>query len=58
MGLRKHPYEQSLWGFPGDSVVKNPPTVQETQEELRVGREDPLGKEMTTHSSILPWEIP
>ena len=23
-----------------------------------VGREDPLEKEMTTHSSILAWEIP
>ena len=22
------------------------------------GWEDPLGKEMATHSSILPWEIP
>ena len=22
------------------------------------GREDPLEKEMTTHSSILAWEIP
>ena len=23
-----------------------------------LGREDPLEKEMTTHSSILAWEIP
>ena len=23
-----------------------------------LGREEPLGKEMTTHSSILAWEIP
>ena len=23
-----------------------------------LGREDPLGKKMTTHSSILVWEIP
>ena len=23
-----------------------------------MGREDPLGKEMATHSSILAWEIP
>ena len=23
-----------------------------------LGREDPLGKEMATHSSILAWEIP
>ena len=23
-----------------------------------LGQEDPLGKEMTTHSSVLAWEIP
>ena len=36
-------------------VVKNLPTVQKTLE-MRVqslGREDPLGEEMTPHSSIL-----
>ena len=40
--------------------VKNPPTVQETQE-MRVqslGWEDALEKEMATHSSILTWRIP
>ena len=39
--------------------VKNPPALQETQG-MRVqslGQADPLEKEMTTHSSILPWEI-
>ena len=25
---------------------------------LSLGQEDPLEKEMATHSSILPWEIP
>ena len=25
---------------------------------LSLGREDPLKEEMTTHSSILAWEIP
>ena len=38
--------------------VKNPPSVQETQE-VRVcslGWEDPLEEEMATHSSIA-WEI-
>ena len=41
--------------FPGGSVVKNPPTLQETQETLvkSLGQEDPLEKEMATHSSIL-----
>ena len=31
--------------------------MQETQV-LSVGQEDPLEKEMATHSSILAWEIP
>ena len=44
-------------GFPGGSVVKNPPAKQETQVRS-LGREDPLEKEMATHSSILAWEIP
>ena len=43
--------------------VKNLPAMQETQEkqEMQVqslGQEDPLEKEMATHSSILAWEIP
>ena len=32
-------------------------TVQETQVQS-LGWEDPLEKEMATHSSILAWEIP
>ena len=34
--------------------------MQETQETQvqSLGREDPLEKEMVTHSSILAWEIP
>ena len=31
--------------------------VQETQVRT-LGQEDPLEKEMATHSSILAWEIP
>ena len=40
--------------------VKNLPVMQETQEtQVRsLGREDPLEKEMTTHSSILARRIP
>ena len=37
--------------------VKNLPAMQETQVQS-LGREDPLEKEMTTHSSILAWRIP
>ena len=46
-------------GLPGGSVVKNLPPMQEIQEmKLRsLGWEDPLEKEMATHSSILAWEI-
>jgi len=38
-------------------VVKNPPTMQETLVGS-LDQEDPLEEEMTTHSSILAWEIP
>ena len=44
-------------GFPGGSVVKNPPAKQETQVQS-LGWEDPLEKEMATHSSILAWIVP
>ena len=44
-------------GFLGGSVVKNPPAKQETQVKS-LGQEDPLEKEMATHSSILAWRIP
>ena len=49
-----------IYSFPGGSVVKNPPAVQETKETCisSLGWEDPLEKEMATHSSILAWEIP
>ena len=38
-------------------MVKNPPATQETQVQS-LGQEDPLEKEMVTHSSILAWRIP
>ena len=43
--------------FPGGSVVENLPAMQETQVRS-LDQEDPLEKEMTTHSSILVWKIP
>ena len=47
-------------GFPGDSVVKNPPAVQEPQEMQvqLLGQEDPVEEGMATHSRILAWRIP
>ena len=37
-------------------MVKNLPAVQETWVRS-LGRDDPLEKEMATHSSILAWRI-
>ena len=37
--------------------VRNLPQVQETKVQS-MGQEDPLEKEMATHSSILAWGIP
>ena len=41
-------------------MVKNPSAVPETQETRvqSLGQEDPLEKEMATHSSVLAWETP
>jgi len=37
--------------------VKNPSVMQEAQVQS-LDQEDPLEKEMATHSSILAWRIP
>ena len=48
----------SLWtGFPGGSEVKA--SACNAGDLVRsLGGEDPLEKEMATHSSILAWRIP
>ena len=46
-----------LGGFPGGSVVKNPPAMWQTRVPS-LGWEDPLEEGMVTHSGILAWEIP
>ena len=38
-------------------MVKHLPTMQETRVQS-LGQEDPLEKEMATHSNILAWRIP
>ena len=38
-------------------TIKRLPTMRETQVRF-LGREDPLEKEMATHSSTLAWKIP
>ena len=46
-------------GFLGGAVVKNPPaSAGDARDMVRsLDQEDPLDKEMATHSSILAWEI-
>ena len=49
--------QHHIEGFPSGAAVNNPPAMQEMQI-WSLGQEDPLEKEMATHSSILVWEIP
>ena len=44
-------------GFPGGSVVKNPPAGAGDMVRSLVW-EDPLEEKMAPYSSILAWEIP
>ena len=56
MGLPRGEY----WsGLPPGSVEKNLTVMQEMQGTgvQSLGLEDPLEKEMATHSSILAWKI-
>ena len=47
-------------GKPSGAVVKNPHVMPETIEMwIRfLSQEDPLEKEMATHSSIFAWKVP
>ena len=47
----------SRLGFPGGSLVKNPPAMWETWV-WSLGWEDLLEKDTATHSSILAWRFP
>ena len=55
--LYTHTHTHTHRGFPGGTMVKNPPAMQETYVQF-LGGEDPLEEDMATHSSILSWEIP
>ena len=46
-----------IWGFPGGSVVKNPPDNAGDTGSILWGQDDSLEKEMATHSSILFREM-
>ena len=48
---------QNGWASLVAQMVKNLPAMQETQVQS-LGQEDPLEKEMATHSCILAWRIP
>ena len=45
------------WAFLVVQMVKNLLAVWDTQVQS-LGQEDPLEKEMATHSSVLAWRIP
>ena len=49
-------YSLTFWASLVAQSVKNLPAVQETRVQS-LGWEDPLEKEMATHSSILSWKI-
>ena len=46
-----------FWASLITQLVKNPPAMQETWVWF-LSLENPLEKEMATHSSILAWKIP
>ena len=46
-----------VWASPVAQRLKRLPSMWETWVRSQ-GREDPLEKEMVTHSSILAWRIP
>ena len=52
-----HTHIYISWASLVAQTVKNPPTMQETRVQS-LGWEDPLEKDMATHSSILAWGIP
>ena len=51
------PRNSESWASLMAQMVKNLPSMQQTQVRS-LGQEDPLEKEMATHSSILAWRIP
>ena len=47
----------SIWASSVAQRYENVPAMQETWVQS-LGQEDPLDKEMATHSRIIAWEIP
>ena len=50
-------HSRKFQDFPGGSMEKNSPAMQETWVQS-LGQEDPLAEGMATHSCILAWRIP
>ena len=48
----------ATFGFPGGPTGKKIYLPMQEMQVQSLGQEDPLEKEMATHSSILAWEIP
>ena len=55
---RKNLYILKIKGCPGGTVIKKICLPVQEMQVQSLGWEDPLKKEMATHSSILAWEIP
>ena len=56
--LLRGPAGQVLSPTTDGSVNREPPPVMQDTWLCALGWEDPLEKEMATHSSILAWRIP
>ena len=50
-------YYSQYWASPVAQTVRRLPAMQDTRVRS-LGWEDPLEKEMATHSSALAWKIP
>jgi len=63
--MLKRPWKAGITGEEGGNevsstvaqMVKSLPAMQETRVSY-LGQEDPLEKEIATHSSVLAWRIP
>jgi len=58
-GIHKSQQFTETLGFPGSSDGKESACNMEVPNPVQsLGQEEPLEKEMATHSSILAWRIP
>ena len=55
--MERSSFGHSSWASLAAQMVKHLPAMWETRVRS-LGQEDPLEKEMATHSSTLAWKIP